>query len=194
MKWSAARRSAATLAIGAICFARQAVASFLSGDALDTMADWIAVIVLTVVPIGALVIFWLVHVLPEKAAEKRHHPQKDAITCLCLLSLVFGGLLWPIAWLWAYSRPVAYKVAYGTDKHEDFFDEMTDRAREGQLLAGEIEHLRVELDSMAAKGALPPRLRQLRNELDALHVNAPKSLPSERDVAAADVTKPRAGA
>ena len=34
---------------------------------------------------------------------------------LCLLSLVFGGLLWPIAWLWAYSKPVMYKMAYGTD-------------------------------------------------------------------------------
>src|SRR4029450_5265110 len=81
-------------------------ASFLSGDALDTMADWVAIIVLIVVPIGLLVLFWLVHVLPEKVAEKHHHPQKDAITTLCLLSLVFGGLLCPIAWLWAYSRPV----------------------------------------------------------------------------------------
>ena len=34
---------------------------------------------------------------------------------LCLLSLFFGGLLWPIAWLWAYSKPVLYKMAYGTD-------------------------------------------------------------------------------
>jgi hypothetical protein len=35
-----------------------------------------------------------------------------------LLSLVFGGLLWPIAWLWAYSKPVLYKLAYGTDTVE----------------------------------------------------------------------------
>ena len=28
------------------------------------------------------------------------------IRTLCLLSLVFGGLLWPIAWLWAYTKPV----------------------------------------------------------------------------------------
>jgi hypothetical protein len=25
-------------------------------------------------------------------------------------------LLWPIAWLWAYSKPVFYKMAYGTDR------------------------------------------------------------------------------
>ena len=65
----------------------------------------------------------MVHVLPEKIAHKRHHPQLEAIKTLCLLSLVFGGLLWPIAWLWAYTKPVGYKLAYGTDKHPDYFKE-----------------------------------------------------------------------
>ena len=147
-------------------------ASFLSGEALDTLADWVAIIVIIVVPIGALVVFWLVHILPEKVAEKRHHPQKDAITTLCLLSLVFGGLLWPIAWLWAYTRPVAYRVAYGTDKHEDYFTEMGEKAKKGDLLGAEITHLREELDSMAARGQLPPELKALRDDLDALQ--APK--------------------
>jgi uncharacterized protein DUF3302 len=149
-------------------FASRASASFLSGEALDTMADWVAIAVLVLVPIGAIVVFWLIHVLPEKVAEKRHHPQKDAITTLCLLSLVFGGLLWPIAWLWAYSRPVAYRVAYGTDKHEDYFTEMGDKARGGALLTDELDHLRHELDVMAEHGQLPPKLRALRHELDAL--------------------------
>jgi Protein of unknown function (DUF3302) len=98
-------------------------ASFLSGEALDTAATVIAWIVISVVPIGLIVLFWLVHIMPEKIAEKRHHPQKDAINTLCLLSLVFGGLLWPIAWLWAYTKPVGYKLAYGTDKHPDYFKE-----------------------------------------------------------------------
>src|SRR4029453_17736874 len=63
-----------------------------------------------------IALFWMVHVLPEKIAHRRHHPQFEAIRTLCLLSLVFGGLLWPIAWIWAYSKPVMYKMAYGTDK------------------------------------------------------------------------------
>ena len=54
-------------------------ASFLSGDALDTAANVISWVVIIVVPIGAIVLFWLVHILPEKVAEKRHHPQKDGI-------------------------------------------------------------------------------------------------------------------
>ena len=91
-------------------------ASFLSGEALDTMADVLALVVLFLVPAVVIVLFWIVHVLPEKIAHKRHHPQREAITTLCLLSLVFGGMLWPLAWLWAYTKPVAHKLAYGTDK------------------------------------------------------------------------------
>lgn len=151
-----------------LLFAPQASASFLSGEALDTAADWLAILVLIIVPIGAIVIFWLVHILPEKVAEKRHHPQRDAITTLCLLSLAFGGLLWPIAWLWAYTRPIGYKMAYGTEKHEDYFAEMAERAKAGEVPEHEVEHLRDELDAMAAKGTLPPRLRQLRAQLDTL--------------------------
>ena len=63
-----------------------------------------------------ITLFWMVHILPEKIAHKRHHPQFEAIRTLCLLSLVFGGLLWPLAWIWAYSKPVMHKLAYGTDK------------------------------------------------------------------------------
>src|SRR5438067_340933 len=148
-----------------------ASASFLSGEALDTAADWLAIFILIV----AIVLFWLVHILPEKVAEKRHHPQRDAITTLCLLSLAFGGLLWPIAWLWAYTRPVGYKLAYGTEKHEDYYIEMTDRAKAGELLAHDVDHLRDELDAMAAKGTLPARLRQLRRELDALDTQPPQT-------------------
>ena len=87
-----------------------------SGEFVDTMADYIAVFVLVFVPGLLIYLFWMVHILPEKIAERRGHPQADAIKTLCLLSLVFGGLLWPIAWLWAYSKPVLYKMAYGTDR------------------------------------------------------------------------------
>ena len=75
-------------------------------------------VVLCVVPIVLISVFWLVHILPEKIAEKKKHPQAKAIQCLCLLSLFFGGLLWPLAWLWAYSKPVLHKLAYGTDVDE----------------------------------------------------------------------------
>ena len=158
------------LAFCAALAAAPAHASFLSGDALDTFADILAIVVLCVVPIVVIVLFWLVHVLPEKIAEKRHHPQVAGITTLCLLSLVFGGLLWPLAWLWAYTKPVAYRVAYGTDKGDDYFEEMAEKQRQGKLLREEVFHLREELEAMEARGALPPNLRTLKDELQRLRV------------------------
>ncbi len=95
----------------------------MSPELEDAMAKYLALFVIFVIPVVLIVLFWMVHVLPEKIAHKRHHPQFEAIRTLCLLSLVFGGLLWPIAWLWAYTKPVGYKLAYGTDKHPDYFKE-----------------------------------------------------------------------
>jgi CBS domain containing-hemolysin-like protein len=145
--------------------AAPARASFLSGEALDTVADIMALVVLFLVPAVVIVLFWIVHVLPEKIAHKRHHPQRDAITTLCLLSLVFGGLLWPLAWIWAFTKPVGYRMAYGTDKHDEYYDEMAEKHRDGKLLREEARHLREELEAMEARGALPPRLQGLKEEL-----------------------------
>ena len=105
-------------ALALLACALPAHASLLEGDALDTMANiiaWVAIVIVPVVLIGA---FWWVHIMPEKIAEKRHHPQLQAIKSVCLLSLGFGGMLWPIAWVWAYSKPVLYKLAYGRDTED----------------------------------------------------------------------------
>ena len=162
----AAARLGAAVWLAAV--AKPASAAFLSGETLDTAASYIAWFVVAVVPIVVIVLFWMVHVLPEKIAEKRHHPQKDAIHTLCLLSLVFGGLLWPFAWLWAYTKPVGYRMAYGTEKHDDYYLQMGERAKAGTLPVEDIVQLRNELDAMAAKGTLPPTLEGLRQELDAV--------------------------
>jgi hypothetical protein len=103
------------LLAAALSAAAPAHASLFSGDTLDLVANILAWVVLFAAPIIAITVFWLVHILPERIAEKRHHPQASAIKTLCLLSLFFGGLLWPLAWLWAYSKPVLYKMAYGVD-------------------------------------------------------------------------------
>ncbi len=93
-------------------------ASLFEGETLDKVANALAWIVLFVVPVVGIAVFWMVHILPEKIAEKKNHPQAKAIQVVCLLSLVFGGMLWPIAWLWAYTKPVLHKLAYGTDQGE----------------------------------------------------------------------------
>jgi hypothetical protein len=70
---------------------------------------------------------------------------------------------------------VLFKAAYGVERHESYFEEMGEKARGGELLRDEIVHLRQELDAMAERGTLPPALRSLRAELDALHAQAAAS-------------------
>ena len=155
----------AALAVAGMALPTAAHASFLPPEMMDTAAMYLAWFVIIFVPIGGIVLFWLVHILPEKIAHKRHHPQRDAIQMLCLLSLVFGGLLWPIAWLWAYVKPVSYKMAYGTEKHDDYYRELGEKAQGGELLEHELAHLREELDAMDAKGGLSAELKLLRRSL-----------------------------
>jgi Protein of unknown function (DUF3302) len=161
------QRAPGALLAAVLASAGPAQAAFLSGEALDTAANVVAWIVLLFVPIIVIVIFWLVHVLPEKIAHKNHHPQFQAIKTLCLLSLAFGGLLWPLAWLWAYTKPVAYKVAYGTDKAEDYFREQEVKLRANELADEELIRLRSELDVMRSNGKLPTHLEQLHGDVTA---------------------------
>lgn len=170
----------AVLAVLLALAAQAAHASFLSGEALDKAADVLTIIVIIVVPIVGVTVFWLVHILPEKVAEQREHPQKDAIKVLCLLSLVFGGLLWPFAWILAYSKPVLYKMAYGKDRHDDYYRHLaTDDAAEARELGADVTRLRGELDTLAARGALPEELGDIRARLVALEARMSAAAPRQ---------------
>lgn len=114
------------LCILIVCLAPQSAQAH-GGETEDKIADVMSWVALILAPIIGISLFLMVHILPEKIAEKKNHPQAQAIKTLCLLSLFFGGLLWPLAWLWAYSKPVLYKMAYGTDKgdyHEPTFKDL----------------------------------------------------------------------
>jgi len=121
-------------------------ASIFKGEALDKLADILTWVVLVVAPIVAIAVFLLIHILPEKIAERKGHPQTKAIQCLCLLSLVFGGILWPLAWLWAYTKPVIYKLAYGTDKLAHGHENGTSPEEEEEL-----QHLRQRIHEIEMK-------------------------------------------
>jgi CBS domain containing-hemolysin-like protein len=135
------------------------IASLLSPELEDTLAGWIALFVVFVVPVVLIALFWMVHILPEQIAHKRNHPQFEAIRTLCLLSLVFGGLLWPIAWLWAYSKPVLHKMAYGTDQlHPEegaistggLHDRLA-RLEQHGIPADELKAVRADIEAIEAK-------------------------------------------
>ena len=168
------RRPLAGLWVATATLATPSVAraSLLSPELEDKVAWGIAIFVLFVVPVTLIVLFWMVHVLPEKIAHKRHHPQFEAIRTLCLLSLVFGGLLWPIAWIWAYTKPVMHKLAYGTDKASHDLDAEGSAWDEGTKQ--EPSHapaptlgLHDRLARLEQRG-LPSELTAIRADLDAL--------------------------
>jgi len=138
----------------------------MTGPFVDKVADILAIVVLIFVPIGGIYLFWMVHILPEKIAEKRHHPQKEAIKTLCILSLVFGGMLWPLAWLWAYSRPVLHKLAFGTDKHEDYYlEEGAEAEPPTDELSEATARLRRAIGRMSGQGVPAKEIEPLKREL-----------------------------
>jgi hypothetical protein len=160
---SAARAIGATLAV-LLSVPSDVHASLLSPEAEDSLATFLALFVLFLVPIVLIVLFWMVHILPEKIAHKRHHPQLEAIRTLCLLSLVFGGLLWPLAWIWAYTRPVMYKMAYGTDKHPETVGDEGHAPTEDVTPAELVDRL----TRLERRGIPPDELKVLRADLAAL--------------------------
>jgi hypothetical protein len=141
-------RAAAPALLGLLLAApTDAHASLFQGDTLDALANGISWVVLIIAPVIGITVFWLVHIMPEKIAHKKKHPQTRAIQCLCLLSLCFGGLLWPIAWLWAYSKPVLHKLAYGTDVDESLAHGDGEAAE-----TSEVEKLRARIAVLEAEG------------------------------------------
>lgn len=138
--------SAALVAYWLAATTGQTNASFLHGETLDSLCDGIAWFALILAPVVGITVFLMVHILPEKIAHKKGHPQTGAIQCLCLLSLVFGGLLWPFAWLWAYTKPVLHKMAYGTDK-----DGGHDHPEAEIPAADEIDQLRARIAELEAR-------------------------------------------
>jgi len=140
------RRFVPLIAFAVLALPTRAHASLFHGETLDTIANVISWVAIVIAPIIGIAIFWLVHILPEKIAEKKKHPQTKAIQCLCLLSLCFGGLLWPLAWLWAYSKPVLHKLAYGTDVDETIGHH--GEAKEEEI---EIEKLRARVAELEAQ-------------------------------------------
>jgi CBS domain containing-hemolysin-like protein len=145
-RWPRAKHFIPFIAFALLALPSRAHASMFHGETLDSIANVIAWFAFIIVPIVLVAVFLLVHILPEKVAEKRHHPQLGAIKCLCLLSLVFGGLLWPIAWLWAYTKPVLHKMAYGTD-----VDDSHEKPGEKKSATTELEQLRARVAELEAE-------------------------------------------
>ena len=61
-----------------------------------------AVMAIMLVILTALFVF--LGSLPKRIADKHNHPQADAINAASWLGLFLGGIGWPFALVWAYTR------------------------------------------------------------------------------------------
>ncbi len=60
---------------------------------------------IVIIVLGALVVgTWLVQ-LPYQIAKNRGHPNKDAILVLAIVGVLFLGLGWLAALVWAFTAP-----------------------------------------------------------------------------------------
>ena len=134
-------------------------ASFLSGEMLDTAADILAIVVLFLVPVVGIVLFWIVHVLPEKIADKRHHPQtRGDHHALPAVARVRRAAL---AARLALGVHQADRLSHGLRHRQArrLLRRDGPEAPRGQArCAKRACHLREELEAMEARGALPPSL------------------------------------
>jgi hypothetical protein len=68
------------------------------------MLDWFALIILLVlaatVTMGALMLGYM----PGRIAKQRAHPQAEAVNVCGWIGLLSGGLLLPVAYVWAFWR------------------------------------------------------------------------------------------
>lgn len=75
-------------------------------DSIDAF-DIIAFAVFGLLIAAAVVIVVTLGSLPGQIARKRGHPQAAAITVAGWLGVVTGGVIWPIALIWAFLKPLA---------------------------------------------------------------------------------------
>jgi hypothetical protein len=117
--------------------------------------EYLALGLLLCVVTGVFYVFMYIHDIPYEMAEKRHHPQKDAIYWGCWLSLFTLHVLWPFIFLWAVSKPARVELvgagATGDGHPEGEHDTLAvDPARES-LAASEIKQLREQVIALQSR-------------------------------------------
>ena len=69
------------------------------------MLNLFALIVLLVTVLTVLIALVLLGMMPGRIARQRKHPQAEAIAVCGWWGLLTMGLLLPVAWIWAYTKP-----------------------------------------------------------------------------------------
>lgn len=72
-----------------------------------TILDIFALIVLTILLLTIVGVIVFLAILPGKVAARRDHPQTDAVRMAGWIGILAGGILWPLAFVWAFYKPPA---------------------------------------------------------------------------------------
>ena len=71
-----------------------------------TVLDIFALIVLLVLLVAAVLALMILGMWPGKIARERNHPQAEAINVCGWWGLITLGILLPLAYIWAYTKPI----------------------------------------------------------------------------------------
>jgi hypothetical protein len=94
----------------------------LDAFAFLVFAVLIAVAVIVVVKLGQL---------PGQLARKWGHPQASAINAASWIGIATGGLLWPLAFIWAFMIPAARPALPDRDDQQQRGPETSPAAGQG---------------------------------------------------------------
>jgi Protein of unknown function (DUF3302) len=84
-------------------------------DSSFGVLDAFAFLVMAVLIAAGVVIVVNVGKLPGQLAHKWGHPQATAINVMSWIGILTGGLLWPVAFIWAFTRPLGIRSIVGGD-------------------------------------------------------------------------------
>jgi Protein of unknown function (DUF3302) len=109
---------------------------------LDIFAFLVMGVIIAAIAVAAVVLGGL----PGKIAAGRNHPQAEAVKMCGWIGILTLGLLWPVAFIWAYTNPT--RVALG-DADSGYFDHAIPSRETLEETVGEltrrIESLEAEL-------------------------------------------------
>ena len=129
--------------------------------------EYLALGLLLLIVTGVFYVFMYIHDIPYELAEKRHHPQKDAIYWGCWLSLFTLHVLWPFIFLWAVSKPAKVEMTGGDSSGRDTHEGDGELAADASTAAAsEIKQLRDQLTALQSRIAA---IEQRAEQASAIH-------------------------
>jgi Protein of unknown function (DUF3302) len=87
-------------------------------DSSFGILDAFAFLVFAILILVGVIIVVSLGRLPGQLARKWGHPQAPAINALSWIGIATGGVLWPIAFVWAFTKPIVGKSPTAADDKE----------------------------------------------------------------------------